>query len=304
MIMRKFVVLAGGLGNQLFQISAALSATSENIYAITCIGEPRTHLGQVEISDLDFGGRVIFPSCSRSHSISRKAFLGLLSLATNRRYLFAKTLFRLPILSLISLIITVHLRSLAFPKVSIGVGYDPDFSNRRGNLYVGYFQTYRIEQSAKALLISALDKYSQSHLNLSQQQLDLVIHSRLGDYKNEASFGIIGQEYFARTLDILGQETDIDKIRLFSDEPILAKQQMPSKYRGLIEVMESIDDTPLLVLLKMRSARNYILSNSTFGWWAAFTSTPEKVIVPRPWFSDGETPNGLLPEEWIKVVRR
>ena len=101
----------------------------------------------------------------------------------------------------------------------------------------------------------------------------------------------------------MGQETDIDKIGLFSDEPILAKQQMPSKYRALIEVMESIDDTPLLVLLKMRSARNYILSNSTFGWWAAFTSTPEKVIVPRPWFSDGETPNGLLPEEWIKVLR-
>jgi hypothetical protein len=183
------------------------------------------------------------------------------------------------------------------------VGYDPDFSSRRGNLYVGYFQTYRIEQSAKALLICALDQYSQSYPSMSQQKLDLVIHSRLGDYKSEASFGIIGQEYFSRSLDILGQETGIDKIGLFSDEPILAKQQMPSKHRVFIEAMESIDDTPLLVLLKMRSARNYILSNSTFGWWAAFTSTPEKVIVPSPWFSDGETPNGLLPEEWIKVVR-
>jgi hypothetical protein len=301
--MRKYVVLAGGLGNQLFQIGAALSTTSENIYVVTCIGEPRTHLDELEISNLDFGDRVIFLKCTRSHSISRKAFLGLLSLATNRRHLFAKTLFRLPVLSLISLIITVHLRSLAFPKVSIGVGYDPDFCSRRGNLYVGYFQTYRIEQSAKDLLISALDNYSQSHPKMPQQQLDLVIHSRLGDYKNEASFGIIGQEYFSRSLDVIDQETDVNKIGLFSDEPMLAKQQMPSRYRDLIEVMESIDDTPLLVLSKMRSARNYILSNSTFGWWAAFTSTPEKVIVPRPWFSDAETPNGLLPEEWIQVVR-
>jgi hypothetical protein len=301
--MNKYVVLAGGLGNQLFQIASALSSTSENIYAVTCIGEPRTHLGKVEISELDFEGRVIFLSCTRSHSISRRAFLGLLSLATNRRYLFSNTLIRLPILCMISVIITLHLRSPVFPRVSVGAGYDPDFEFRRGNLFVGYFQTYRIEQSAKVLLTVALDKHYLSQLDLSKQQLDLVIHSRLGDYKNETSFGIIGQEYFSKALEILGKKTDTNKIGLFSDDPILAKRQMPLEYRDLIEVMESSGDSPLLVLLKMRSSRSYILSNSTFGWWAAFTSTPEKVVVPNPWFSDGETPNELLPESWIKVPR-
>jgi hypothetical protein len=301
--MKQFVVLAGGLGNQLFQIASALSSTDRNIYVVTCIGEPKKHLGKIEISNLDFGSRIIFLECSQSHFVSRKAFLVLLSLATNRRHLFANTLSRILILSTTSVIISTHLRSLTFPRVSVGAGYDPNFVSRRGNLYVGYFQTYRIDELAKDLLTKALNKYALSHLNPSHPRLDLVIHSRLGDYKNEPLFGTIGLDYFSKSLKILSERIDLRKIGLFSDEPILAIQQMPAEYIDFIKVKESSDDSPLLVLLKMRYARNYILSNSTFGWWAAFTSAPEKVIVPSPWFSDGETPNEFLPEPWVKIVR-
>ena len=54
--MRKFVIITGGLGNQLFQIAGALSATDQVVHVITCVGNPKRHAGKLEVSSLDFQG--------------------------------------------------------------------------------------------------------------------------------------------------------------------------------------------------------------------------------------------------------
>jgi hypothetical protein len=299
--MKQFVVLAGGLGNQLFQIASALSVTDKKVWVVTCFGAPKRHVGKVEISDLDFGERIVFLDCTHSHMLSKKAYMALLSLATTRQRLFKKPYAKGLMLTVISLVLSFHLRSLIFPRVSIGVGYDSSFINRRGNLFAGYFQTYKVRETARVIIIDALDKYAKAHLKESGHSVDLVIHSRLGDYKNDPLFGTVDKKYFLKCLEILGHRLEMQKIGLFSDEPDLALQQFPKEYRGLINVMEASGDSPLLVLLKMRAAKNYILSNSTFGWWAAFTSAPENVFVPSPWFNEGENPQDLFPESWVKV---
>jgi hypothetical protein len=101
---KQFVVLAGGLGNQLFQIASALSATDKNILVVTCFGTPRRHLGKVEIKDLDFGERINFLDCTHSHILSKKAYRSLLSLATTRQRLFKKSYAKWLILTVISLV--------------------------------------------------------------------------------------------------------------------------------------------------------------------------------------------------------
>ena len=69
--MRKFVIIAGGLGNQLFQIASALSTTDEVVHVVTCIGNPRRHAGKLEVASLDFQGRVQFTKCKKRHYLSQ-----------------------------------------------------------------------------------------------------------------------------------------------------------------------------------------------------------------------------------------
>ena len=56
-------------------------------------------------------------------------------------------------------------------------------------------------------------------------------------------------------------------------------------------------------MIVMSCAENFIISNSTYSWWAAFLSlgSNPKVYAPVPWFHDLEVPVGLIPTNWIAV---
>jgi len=55
----------------------------------------------------------------------------------------------------------------------------------------------------------------------------------------------------------------------------------------------------------MRLGTGYVLSNSTFGWWAAYLARmePKVVVVPDPWFKKIDEPLGLIPIGWTRIPR-
>jgi len=301
--MRKFVILAGGLGNQLFQIAGALSTTDEVIHAITCIGTPKEHAGKLEIASLDFHGRVQFMKCNKKHFLSSLAFRSMLSLAITRRHLLHKSLSRKVILLLAAMIFSLHLRTLVYPRISRGVGFDSKFREIKGNLFIGYFQSHLIADSVKELMINALDRVESKEFASKAKSSNTLIHIRLGDYKSEPTIGVLNLQYFSTALKFLESQESINQIAIFSDEPEVALKQIPSSYFDRVIFEELADESPLMTLCRMRGYKNYVLANSTFGWWAAYTSTPQRVFVPDPWFVSGDSPIELVPETWIQINR-
>lgn len=301
--MPKYVVLAGGLGNQLFQIAGALSATDEVVHAITCLGNPKKHAGQLEASHLDFRGRVQFTKCYKKHHLSLLAFRSMLSLATNRHDLLDKGLSRKLLLLIASTIFSAHLRTAVYPRISRGVGFDPEFRESRGNLFIGYFQSHRISDSVKQLIINALNQIESKTLEPQAKSSEVLIHIRLGDYKVETTFGVLDSKYFSTALNLLEMRRPIKEISIFSDEPQNALKLIPLSFSDRVKVEELAGESPLLTLCRMRGYENYVLANSTFSWWAAYTSTPQKVFVPDPWFVTGDSPSELVPEGWIRIKR-
>jgi len=301
--MRKFVVITGGLGNQLFQIAGALSVTDQFVNVVTCIGNPQLHAGELEVASLDFQGRVKFTKCKKRHYLSPLAFRAMLSLATTKRDISDKSLYRKALLLLAGMIFSTHLRTLVYPRISSGAGYDPKFRYATGNLFIGYFQSHRIHPSVSELLTNAFNKFELKHSRPEGNSSEVLIHVRLGDYRSEPTFGVLNSKYFSSALKLLEKKRPISKISIFSDDPVDAFKAIPSNYFDQIKVEELAGEPPLITLCRMRGYESYVLANSTFSWWAAYTSTPKNVFVPYPWFITGDSPVELIPKSWIHVKR-
>ena len=59
-------------------------------------------------------------------------------------------------------------------------------------------------------------------------------------------------------------------------------------------------------LCLMSMCQDFIVSNSTFGWWGAWLGTGEgkRVILPSPWYGPGLSHisvDDLYPDEWEKI---
>jgi len=301
--MKKYIVLTGGLGNQLFQIAGALSNSTEPIHVVSCLGEPRTFRGNIEISQLDFSGEILFEKCNKDHRVAKRIFALLISSATRRKSLQENIFSRIALAALGAIVFSFQLRHLVYPRVSTGVGFDSKFETRKGNFFVGYFQTYKMSERSKSIIAKALNHSPSLESIQLGDTPDLVIHSRLGDYKEEANFGVLGLDYFSKAISLLDRDNELEKIWLFSDEPESAFELMPRDVHNAIEVIGCEEDAPLEVLRAMMSGHSFVISNSTFSWWAAFLGNARQVVVPSPWFARGEAPVDLIPEDWKTVLR-
>ena len=86
---------------------------------------------------------------------------------------------------------------------------------------------------------------------------------------------------------------DIDKAKLILDDLVPASATW-------VDPKDLPDDAEALIL--MSKARNFIIANSTFSWWAAMLSNSKGVVVaPEKWYRNMDDPNDLLPHEWCTI---
>jgi len=109
----------------------------------------------------------------------------------------------------------------------------------------------------------------------------VVVHIRRGDYADpaQAHHGILNHIYFLRAMGLAPNST----FAIFSDEIAWCKQQEWLKRPDCIFVDEP-DEANALYLMSLFSS--FILSNSSFSWWAAYLASERNVTVwaPDQWF--------------------
>jgi hypothetical protein len=105
----------------------------------------------------------------------------------------------------------------------------------------------------------------------------VIIHIRRGNYLGLPNIhGILTEDYYRRAVALLHPA----KIVVFSDD--LAWCRGLDFLQNATFVDEPDASTALYV---MSQFEKYILSNSTFSWWAAWLGCPAKtVIAPDRWF--------------------
>ena len=309
----QYVYLMGGLGNQLFQISAGLyQAHLQNRELL--IDETFGNFRKNSLLDPDFRNFMNSDDLFTAFKDNKIARIGRLVGLLTRLSLIEKTSLRHNFLVsllrfFLGVILSISRRQRIHVWSSTNIGYESIPNNRHSQFLVGYFQTYRfasepfVREQLNSLSVGGteVDEFAK----LARLERPLVVHVRLGDYLQESKFGTLGANYYSRALAELFDVTKHDKIWVFSDEIEKAKLLIEQKYWGSIRWFPDIDEPPTVTLEKMRLGYAYILGNSSFSWWGAFLSKVPNAptIAPTPWFTGLPEPKDLIPTKWKRLER-
>jgi hypothetical protein len=304
---RNYLYLTGGLGNQLFQISAALAIDpkSELVLDITN-GNPRIGLtGKPDVLDLFLPNSFRYTS-KRMPWITKKA-IGF----TLRSHIAPKKWEKFRVSQIMiefatSILVSFHYQTFLSLRVARNLGYDPNFTtSSRNNFLLGYFQSHKWAQIAEQhekwnLAIPGTIAEIEILKKIASEEHPLVVHVRLGDYVAEKGFGVLSKDYYRMTISLALQSKRYGAIWLFSDEPAKAMDFIPPDLDVLTRVIEEVNSSAAQTLEVMRLGKGYVIGNSTFSWWGAFISynAGSPTFYPIPWFRDVAAPLELIPPNW------
>jgi hypothetical protein len=303
--------LTGGLGNQLFQVAAALNlADPDTIEMEWNLGLPRLNTQNLpDITDFELPKNIYLGENRRPTNYQRKMF----SLA-RRISISAKRYTKIPGLGLIQKIAAISIsRLLKYPinfDAARGVGYSRiSIDKSKTNFITGYYQSYKWVQDSKivpimkSLTIKKPSKKLEELIERSKIIKPLVVHIRLGDYKNEQTFGIPSKEYYQQALEMLWKSGEYDEIWVFSNEQHLANEYLPITLVNEYKWIDEIENSAAQTLEAMRCGKGYVIGNSTYSWWGAYLSHFDnpKIIAPSPWFKHQESPKDLIPPTWATL---
>jgi hypothetical protein len=301
--------LLGGLGNQLFQLSAALyNNPGGDIHLISDLGHQRRNRnGNPDIESFSLPKRVTLSKTRASHTVCTKAFNLLLKSGIQT----TGNLFTTGIARIISkVVLCVHTRKILRFHISEGVGFSEWDPNEENQMAIGYFQSHvwtsteKVrEELSKMKIIAPSPNFLELEKHLSSNSF-IAIHVRLTDYEREPVIGTLDSMYFHRALKNF---SDYDRLEiwLFSDDPEKALEMLPSEVKLKCNTFTKSGISANEEWQLMRYASEFYISNSTYSWWAARLAINPlaKVFVPKPWFAVDPQPNKLIPPEWVEVGR-
>jgi hypothetical protein len=136
----------------------------------------------------------------------------------------------------------------------------------------------------------------------------VCLHVRRGDFINNLVaakvHGFIGMDYIRRAIGVVTAKIRRPHFFVFSDDIAWCREKIrldyPTTFVGRDDGGREFGDDFRLMTL----CRHFIISNSTFGWWAAWLGEhPGKIVVaPRRWFaSSPHSTRDLFPASWIIV---
>jgi len=252
--------LAGGLGNQMFEIAAAASLAKDNNTLLVVNNEEHC-----------------LPNQGRNVN-------------TYRNNIFSKILFD-------STLVSENILVKGTPDFS-PIPYQP---NQKLH---GHYQSYKyFENNKKYIRELFINKDIINELKDKYFQIDnsTAIQIRRGDYyKFPNHHPQLPISYFQKAVEYVKPSW---KIYIFSDDINWCKSNL-----NLNCNVEYIQDEDYNELYLISMCKNIIISNSSFGWWAAYLhqNPNANIIVPSIWFGKliiekGFIYDELIPKNWTII---
>lgn len=162
-----------------------------------------------------------------------------------------------------------------------------------------YIQSLSIFQQEFQLKASA---YTEDFLKVVEKIIDtdsISVHIRRGDYllHRKGAFRNLPAKYYFNAISQMPK----GDLFIFSDDIPWCRETFKKEY--FTRKITFVDLEDFLCFELMRFCKHNIVTNSTFGWWAAFlNNNPDKIVIcPQHWLGDQGIDTSHYPEEWIKI---
>lgn len=167
----------------------------------------------------------------------------------------------------------------------------------------GYFQNYPpIQRHESVIRKIYLDGLANARIGLQVSKSRIAIHVRRGDYLKPPHSDVLpvqSVEFYKQALQYFSSENN--EFYIFSDDVEWCKQQ--SLFQELPKKVFIDEPNEIKALALMTTCHGgFICANSTFSWWGAFLgaySVRSPIVVPKDWFKGGV--GNLFPSEWIQL---
>lgn len=286
------MIMAGGLGNQLFQLYAGVHYASKSKRTLV-LDYSQFYIGYTK----------------RSERISKEILQSInypITISDEKYFISARIILDQTLLRLMRILGT---SSFFWRGRSSEIGYSANFDSTKKSKISGYFQTWR---HYSALIES--NYISDIHLQNPSEEFTswdsriraenpIVVHIRRGDYLSlSENWGLLGFEYFNDAITSLIDNNFDHKILVFSDEPELAKLLLEHCLFKNVEYFPTgslKNDFEEMMLMGLSD--KIVISNSTFSWWSAQLGQTKHVVAPEKWFRGMDDPIDLIPNSWTRV---
>jgi Glycosyl transferase family 11 len=255
------VRLTGGLGNQLFQVAAALYLKETTRSSVRC---------DASWYDLAADG----------HRVLEVA-----------RILRDDELVRIPVPLARALYWRHNRRFRRWRLIAVyQSGPDDDLVERRPRwpaVLDGYFQRSKYplatQDELRKRLKSAVD---------AEPAAAVGVHVRMGDYVDRPfvrnRLGLTAPSFFAEAIALARAEVGPLPVRVFTDSPELLDAHLGDALPKDAEIAKAGD--AWTALGEMSRCRALVMSNSSLSWWAAFVGSvldgrEMHVVMPKPWWA-------------------
>ncbi|NEZ54411.1 alpha-1,2-fucosyltransferase [Adonisia turfae] len=277
------IILSGGIGNQLFQYSAARALSLEN-NADLIIDKPTAKSIKnwrgyaLSYFQVDAKQSELLTSIFRKLMLNKNFYLWI-----NESVFFEKNKFSF---------------------------YDDFFKLPKNTTLFGYFQNEKYfkgheHQIRRDLKFSnlKLDNKSIRVCDLINNSNSVSVHVRRGDYVNSSIFDVCTPTYYKKAIDLFRKNLNNPKFYFFSDDIKWCRDVFSDSDYSFCD-LEQARKNPLVDLYLMSQCKHNIIANSTFSWWGAWLNSysSKSVAAPYMWFKKPNDPvNDIICKDWLKI---
>jgi len=118
---------------------------------------------------------------------------------------------------------------------------------------------------------------------------------------NTSNFYVCTLDYYRRAIDVIKKKVESPTFFVFSNDIEWVRENI--SIPGYDVFYESGNNPVWETFRLMYSCKHFIISNSTFHWWAQYCSrnTNKVVVCPDKWFSNPQWPSYLIEQSFITV---